>query len=111
MTNCTVRRVPTYRIVDNGSLHAWLGIATGTSSRAPTRDPTTNAAPEIPAFAGMTKCTIRTVLTYRVVDDGSLHAPLGISTGTSSQAPTRDLTTNGERDPGVRRDDRMRSPG
>ena len=33
-----------------------LGATFDTSSRAPTRDLTTNAAPEIPAFAGMTKC-------------------------------------------------------
>ena len=108
------------------------------SSRAPTRDPTTNAAPrdpgvrrddemhnsygshvrdrrqrlparshrdplhvipgprpgisppmphpEIPAFAGMTKCTIRTVLTYGIVDNGSLRARIGTPC-MSSRAP------------------------
>ena len=45
---CTIRRVPTHRIVDNGSSRVRTGIPACTSSRAPTRDPTTNAAPRDP---------------------------------------------------------------
>ena len=78
MKICTIRTVLTYRIVDNDSLYARIGIPLHV---IPGPDPGSHhqsRTPEIPAFAGMTKCTIRTVLMYRVVDNGSLHAWLGI---------------------------------
>ena len=53
----------------------------------PTRDLITNAAPEIPAFAGMTNCTIRTVLTYWIVDNGSSRARIGILQGHPGPRP------------------------
>ena len=47
---------------------------------------------------------------WEILLDRLVCARIGIPC-TSSRAPIRDLTTNGERDPGVRRDDAMRSPG
>ncbi len=67
--------------------------------------------PGIPAFAGMTNCTIRTVRHVPDRRQRLLARPLGIPIGTSSRASTRDLATKGERDPGVRRDDAKHSPG
>ncbi len=80
MTICTIRTVPTSRIVDNGSLHARIRM---TPARHP--GPRPGISPpmphsEIPACAGMTICIIRRVRTSRVVDNGSLHARLGIPT-------------------------------